>query len=295
MRVTFFKRKPDIFDYNQERTCKNCGHVYQGRFCNICGQKIVEPAERTVSYFLGHIFNAFTFVDGKFWNSIKSLIVDPGRMSLDIAEGKGNPYMKPVALFFVGNLIYFLIPIYQTFDSNLYSQMDYMLYSDFLSISEVVGHRVEREGISFETFADRYAAKSREISKTSLILVAVFISLFSVVINYTKNKFFSDHILFGLELSSFVILYLTILLGILFWSLGLLLSSFYESTNLIRDDVFFMVSVPILFYFLVRGIKIFYKVSWLISFIKSLASLVALVLSIELYRLFVFTLTMLLI
>ncbi|MEQ9415393.1 MAG: DUF3667 domain-containing protein, partial [Cyclobacteriaceae bacterium] len=210
MAVNFFKKKIDTFDYDQQRSCKNCGHSYKGRFCNKCGQKVIESNERTVSYFIGHIFNAFTFVDGKFWNSVKSLILRPGQMSLDISEGKDRPYMKPVGLFFVGNLIYFLFPIFQTFDTNLYSQMDYMVYSDMLSISEIVENRVALEGTSLEIFADKYANTSREISKTALILFAIYFSLIISLINFSRRKLFSDHILFGLELSCFVIHYLTI-------------------------------------------------------------------------------------
>lgn len=78
MAINFFKKKQDTFDYEQERICKNCAYEYKGRFCCRCGQKVVEPNERTVSHFLGHIFNTFTFVDSKLGNSLKSMIVSPG-------------------------------------------------------------------------------------------------------------------------------------------------------------------------------------------------------------------------
>lgn len=294
MAINFFKKKQDTFDYEQERICKNCAYEYKGRFCCRCGQKVVEPNERTVSHFLGHIFNAFTFVDSKLWNSLKSMIVSPGQMSRDILDGKGKRYMKPVGLFFVGNLIYFLMPIFQTFDTSLYSQMGYMVYSDVLSISEVVQNRIILDNITLEEFADSYASKSKEISKTILILFAVLLSLFTSIINFSKKNLFSDHILFGLELSSFVIHYITIILGVIFLSMGWLLSFFMDDANLIRDDdIFFVVGVPIFFYFVIRGIKTFYGVSWFNSLIKSFISFLALVASVELYRLMVFTLTML--
>lgn len=200
--------------------------------------------------------------------------------------------MQPVGFFFVGNLIYFLIPIFQTFNTNLYSQMDYMVYSDILSISEIVESRIARDNVDLGTFAEQYANTSKDISKTVLIIFAINLVVFISLINYSRTKLLADHILFGLEVASFVILYLTIILGIVFWLLGSTLSVFFSYANLIRDDIFFSVALPLFIYFIARGVKTFYGNSWLTSLVKSVFSLVALVLSIELYRLIVFSMTM---
>src|SRR5262245_5138752 len=132
MRIKFFARTEPDFDEQLVRSCKNCGHEFQGRYCNRCGEKVVERYERTILHFLDNVFNAFTFIDGKFWKSFTSMLLKPGAMSRDIVEGKRQPYMKPVAFFFVGNVIYFLFPIFQTFNTNLSAQMNYMPYSSYV-------------------------------------------------------------------------------------------------------------------------------------------------------------------
>jgi hypothetical protein len=103
-----FRRRIDTFDLEVTRTCKVCNNTFHGRYCNICGEKVSEPYERSFLNFLDGIVNAFTFLDGKFLKSLKLLILRPGQLSRNIADGKRVPYMKTISLFFVANFFYFL-------------------------------------------------------------------------------------------------------------------------------------------------------------------------------------------
>nr|HPM30698.1 hypothetical protein [Chryseolinea sp.] len=81
-----FTRKKIEFDEVAIRECKNCGQNFNGRFCNRCGEKVIEQEERTIKFFLGHVLNAFTFIDGKFWRSFKTMLLSPGKMTFDLVE-----------------------------------------------------------------------------------------------------------------------------------------------------------------------------------------------------------------
>lgn len=93
-------KKIDSFDYKIQRTCKNCENQFAGRFCNICGEKVIEPKDRSLLKLFENIFNAFTFVDSKFWKSFNSLLFKPGRLSEHISSGIQVPYMSLLGLFF---------------------------------------------------------------------------------------------------------------------------------------------------------------------------------------------------
>lgn len=286
MDYSFIRKKTDTFDYSILRECKNCHQSFQGRFCNRCGEKVIEPSERTIKYVLSHIVNAFTFLDGKFWQSLRSMIVHPGRMAKDISDGKRAPYMRLVSLFFVGNLIYFLFPIFETFNSSLYSQMDYMIYSNILSIRELVENKVEVNNISIEEFAKEYRDISTSLSKTCLILWVVILSVLCSVINYSKKKLFFDHINFTLEFANYVLIVLTVILGsVLYFS--------YKITglDLISDSVSVFLLIPLVLYFLIRAIKTFYGGNNWIVVGKSILSLFGMIASVEIYRIFLFAVT----
>ncbi|HQQ98594.1 MAG TPA: DUF3667 domain-containing protein [Cyclobacteriaceae bacterium] len=123
--MRFFKRRPDSFNYELERTCITCGTTFHGRYCNRCGEKVVEPYERSIVAFLDGLLNAFTFLEGKFFRSIKLLMTKPGQLSRNIADGNQVPYMRMLNLFFVANFFYFFFFVFDSYNSSLATQMKY--------------------------------------------------------------------------------------------------------------------------------------------------------------------------
>ncbi|MEO8860602.1 MAG: hypothetical protein ABI358_04220, partial [Ginsengibacter sp.] len=65
------------FPERTQRNCLNCGTQLQGRYCHTCGQENVSPKE-SVWHLISHFFNDVTHFDGKFFTSIKDLILKPG-------------------------------------------------------------------------------------------------------------------------------------------------------------------------------------------------------------------------
>ncbi|MBY0435455.1 MAG: hypothetical protein K2U26_15235, partial [Cyclobacteriaceae bacterium] len=57
-----FHKRPDIVNMEVSRICKVCGNTFHGRYCNICGEKVSEPYERSFLNFLDNLLNAFTFL-----------------------------------------------------------------------------------------------------------------------------------------------------------------------------------------------------------------------------------------
>src|SRR5688500_14812157 len=83
--------------------CKTCGNPFTGIYCNLCGEKVLEPRDRTFKTFLSNIQVALTFADNKFLRSLKLIITHPGFLSKEFVEGKRVNYTKPLQLFFVLN------------------------------------------------------------------------------------------------------------------------------------------------------------------------------------------------
>ena len=102
MAFLIFKKTRDSFDYQVIRICKNCKSNFSGKFCNRCGELVVDVADRSLAKMAESLLSAFTFLEGKFWRSFKLLIVQPGKLSEQIRDGVQVPYMKLVGLFFQG-------------------------------------------------------------------------------------------------------------------------------------------------------------------------------------------------
>ena len=232
---------------NLEKTCITCGNTFEGRFCNQCGEKIITRKDRTLSHFLGEFFNALFFVDNKFWRSVKTITLHPGQYSHAYSMGNRVPYMKPISLFFLANLIYFLFPLVNTFTTSLDIQTTSFVYSDLAT--QMVDDFIHENYYSLEEYRLIYDTKTTNLSKILLIVFAVIASLFFKVIHIGSDKnLWADHFTFGLEMMSFLLLIALeaciLIIGIFAYLAGfeILLTNFYLTglMVLILGYIFYM-------------------------------------------------------
>ncbi|MBN8576715.1 MAG: DUF3667 domain-containing protein [Cytophagales bacterium] len=291
MPFSFFKRKPDTFDYEAVRSCCNCHHTFKGRYCNRCGEKILEPGERTFITFLNNLLNAFTFLDGKFVRSLKLVVLQPGQLSRNIAEGIRVPYMKLVSLFFVANFFYFLFPTFDSFNSSLYSQTN-LMGQHSVKARGLVAKEVERRQLSMKEFEEKYQAQSTNLSKLLLIILVVALTLTNMVINYSKKNYFFDHLLISLEFYSYHLLINMLLLPVLAILLVKLANQVHWNWSEILEDRIFSwpISASVL-YFLVKAQRRFYHQKWYWAIPKAIVLFYLFMETIKLYRIVLFYIT----
>ncbi|UOU99680.1 DUF3667 domain-containing protein [Chryseobacterium daecheongense] len=93
----------------EDKTCLNCGHVVEERFCPHCGQENVEP-KQPFHYLFTHFIEDFTHYDGQFWKTIKYLLFRPGKLTKEYLAGKRQLYVAPVKLYIFISFITFFLP-----------------------------------------------------------------------------------------------------------------------------------------------------------------------------------------
>lgn len=283
--------KRPSFDTQLTRTCITCQNTFSGRFCNACGEKVIEPYDRSVKNFIGSLVNAFTFIDNKFIRSFKCMVLHPGRMASHIAMGKRKPYMKPIAFFFVANFIYFLFPLFQTFNTNIHAQMNLMPYSSY--VRDKVHTFIEQKDIEFNEFAETYNSASTNISKLILISLALLIFPFVILINYSKKYFLSDHFLFSLDFSSYLLFIPSIVFPFILLLIVKLLALFDVDANFLFEDRYTLPFIlALIIYFFIRGLHIFYQRPRWRTALNAVLLTLALIPVINAYRFVLFSLTM---
>ena len=154
--------------------CKSCGKSISGIYYSNCGEKVVTPNERTLSFQLGKIVNAITFADTKMLQTLWLVILKPGMLSREYMIGRRVICSAPLALFFIGNLIYFLLPILQTFNTSLDVQMNGMPYSSM--VTNAVERKLEKESLGLDSYTEDFDAVSTSNAKLLLILIAIFMT-----------------------------------------------------------------------------------------------------------------------
>jgi hypothetical protein len=116
-----------------EVICKNCRHVFHGRYCNNCGQ----PADthKINAHFLWHdIQHGLFHFDAGILYSFKQLFTRPGNSIREFIEGKRVKHFKPLSLVVVTATLYGFL--YHYFHINLFQNSTSDLGVDFTDFNE---------------------------------------------------------------------------------------------------------------------------------------------------------------
>jgi hypothetical protein len=127
-----------------------------GRFCASCGERRVGSDDLSFKRFVEHTLEAFTHVDGKVFNTLRTLFLVPGQLTADYLRGRRKPYLAPVPLFLACNLVFFLLlPLvrFNTFTTPLAVHMNDLPYSSVAT--EIVQHKLAATGEPLQTYAVR--------------------------------------------------------------------------------------------------------------------------------------------
>lgn len=268
-------------DSQLEHICKSCGNQFIGIYCNRCGEKILQPKDRSFKTFLSNILIAVTFADSKLAKTLWLMVKRPGFVSREFAEGRRVKYLKPLSVFFVLNLIYFLFPLIQLFNASLITQLR-------APYNKLVQHTVASKMVSMgvndiQAFSLIYNQKTEGLAK---MMVMVFVILASLPLNLLyskKNRYFTDHVGYQVELACFNLLINAILLTTIVKVFGL--------GNYLNESTLTLIFVSTNFYFLLRSGAIFYNEEGWRLILKSILMIAVLKLVLEAYRAILFFVT----
>ncbi len=91
-----------------EKVCLNCGADLYGRYCHVCGQENLEPKE-TFWHLITHYFYDITHFDGKFFSTLKYLILRPGFLPRAYLNGHRTSYLHPIRMYVFTSAFFFII------------------------------------------------------------------------------------------------------------------------------------------------------------------------------------------
>ena len=94
---------------NSSHTCKNCGHPFEGKVCNQCGEKVFHEHHLSAGHFFHEVIDFFYHFENKVLKTIWLNFIRPGFVTKENLRGVRIPYANPVQLYLVVNLIFYLV------------------------------------------------------------------------------------------------------------------------------------------------------------------------------------------
>ncbi|HWS60387.1 MAG TPA: DUF3667 domain-containing protein [Flavobacterium sp.] len=92
----------------KDKTCLNCKHVVENRFCPNCGQENIDT-RKTFYHLFVHFFEDLTHYENAFWKTIINLLIKPSILTKEYLSGKRLSYLAPIRLYIFISLITFFI------------------------------------------------------------------------------------------------------------------------------------------------------------------------------------------
>lgn len=214
----------------EEIKCKSCGNLFQGKFCNQCGEKVITAHDKTLFHFVEEATHFFTHFEGRFITTLKTIFRRPGKLSQDYADGKRKKYFPPLSFFMLLVVIYLLFPIFQ----GLNLPFSYIISSGSgiptAAIAKQTGENVEelkarlvqiskerkniRKSSELELsqypataeLAKNYDKYSEKFSKLLLLILIPLSALLLSTIYYYLKKPAYDHAVLATEICSMFLL-----------------------------------------------------------------------------------------
>ncbi len=264
-------------------TCQTCGSEKQENYCPHCGEKKFDPHSLSIKHVIEEGIEGFTHADHTIFRTLKTLFFRPGQLSLDYIEGRRIKFMKPLGLFLVMNLIFFL------FTNNALSQPlgTFLNYSGYLlfGTQQAVDSVLIRTGQSLAEFTKEFNALMRTSSKAYVTLLVLLYTLIFKSLMVKRSRTVIAHLIFALHFVSFMLALFMIqmIIAIPFtWLFG------YEAWGRIGDDASSFTVMVLLGVYLSFAFKKFYNIKKNWSIVAALICTILFTLIIMAYRLFLF-------
>ncbi len=96
----------DIPNENQSVKCFSCGAEMTGVFCAQCGQKN-DDYRRSILKLTAELIGSFTALESRIWHTWIALLIKPGKVAREFADGKRTKWSSPVRVFLAISIILF--------------------------------------------------------------------------------------------------------------------------------------------------------------------------------------------
>src|SRR6185437_12454881 len=200
-------------------TCVTCGRIASDTYCSHCGERRHECRDISIHHVLGEVVEAFFHLDSKVFLTMRTLLLRPGRLTAEYFQGRRKPYMAPLQLFLVCNLLFFVLepltgleimaPPLRGFENNSLLQP---------IVSSLINHRLEQKHLTrqnsqqFAEFSDRFDRVSRLQAKSLILVMVPMLAAVLALLYAGSRRFFVEHLVFSLHVYAWWLIWILAIL-----------------------------------------------------------------------------------
>ena len=188
-------------------TCPSCGHAVATPFCAGCGERPLLPADLSLRGVFEKAVQALTSIDGRMIRTLRALLGRPGSLTLAFQSGQRRPYLGPVQLFLLANVVFFgaqTLTHLNVFSSPLGSHLQTQDWSALAR--QMVDRHLEARQTSLAQLAPVFDRAAVFNAKWLVILMALAFALALPLVSPRARQPFATHVVFALHTYAFLLL-----------------------------------------------------------------------------------------
>ena len=176
-----------------------------GPYCFHCGEKKFVPTDYSTVHLAEEVLGEFTHFDTKFLRTLRVLVTKPGELSRAYFHGGRSRYTKPLTLFVIINVIFFLIQPHTRLLH--YKYQDYIYDPHYRAV--VRTHLLETKEPE-QQYAARFDANLQNQKKSLLIVSVPVLALTMAVLFIGTRSTYAEHLVFSIQVYAFMLIVLPV-------------------------------------------------------------------------------------
>ncbi|WP_369013801.1 DUF3667 domain-containing protein [Flavobacterium anhuiense] len=288
----------------EDKTCLNCRHVVELKFCPNCGQENSD-SRKTFHHLFIHFFEDLTHYENAFWKTIRNLLFKPSTLTKEYLSGKRLSYLAPVRLYiFISFITFLLIAMFPSKVKGDIDKSEKALIKELAKNTQGLSKKDEDKYFHLKSMKEidsiqKYGKESSKLNATSywlyekavhvtenntkreiiekfvesffhnlpkiLFIIMPFFAFFLWLFHNKKRWYYFDHGIFTLHYFSFLLL-IFLIMFIIDRLIGLLGEN--NPLTFISSITTFIGTIWMFYYFYPAHHR-FYGESRIVSFVKS--------------------------
>lgn len=187
--------------------CATCGRMIDTPFCPSCGEQRASDRHYTLRHFGEELLETVAHADGRAVRTLRALVAAPGALTAAYMRGARLPYLVPLQLFFLVNVVFFVwvgITHMNTFGTPLQFHVQGMFYSGVAS--RMVTARLVARHVTYDAYADRFDHAAMLQAKSLIILMVPLLAAVTALITLPRREHPVRHVVFALHAMAAILL-----------------------------------------------------------------------------------------
>ncbi|MDB5230904.1 MAG: hypothetical protein JWN76_1709 [Chitinophagaceae bacterium] len=253
--------------------CKSCGNNFEGKYCNNCGEKVYTEKDKSLLHLFKEFFHFISHFEGNFFTTLKTVLFNPGQLSMDFCSGVRKKYFKPLSYFLLLIIFYLLFPYFQGLNMTLGAHISEGTHGRYaLQATKKV---MQEHHLTEAQIIQKFHEVSERVSKFLLFILIPAMAIFCSIVTFKKRRPLYDHFIFSIETNAFFLLWGFLILPLISLLTNQLTTWLFDQPSPLNGEirVLFMIEV-VFFIYVFSAARKFYHLNTFLSIIFSLTFII---------------------